>query len=158
MFLVKPLGSLLGDAFDQSKRGYGFEEIMEREAMEKVNNLAHRGDTLLAYEVQDRYYLRDDIGLLSLDGITDGKVAPYLQSGDMGAFLRRFRPSFWVANDAVDYRPYLEHSILRTVVESFRADSTRQQVTSQGITFRLVARRGSSMPRGFAGPANDIRA
>jgi hypothetical protein len=151
LFLVKPAASVLGDGFDQSRRGYGFEEIMEREAMEKINAIAHRGDTVLAYEVQDRYYLRDDIGLLSLDGITDGKVAPYLESGDMGAFLRRYRPAYWVANNSVDYRPYLERSILSSVAESFRLDSTRRELRQDGITFRVIERRSRPMPKGFAG-------
>jgi hypothetical protein len=151
LFLAKPAASVLGDGFDQSRRGYRFEEIMERDAMEKINAIARRGDTVLAYEVQDRYYLRDDIGLLSLDGITDGKVAPYLESGDMGAFLRRYRPAYWVANNSVDYRPYLERSLLHRVAESFSSDSTRRELTQEGITFRVIERRSRPMPKGFAG-------
>jgi hypothetical protein len=150
-FVLKPAGSVLGDAIDQRGRGYTFDEIVEREAMEIVNRTAQPGDTLLAYEIQDRYYLRDDVGIMSLDGLTDGRVAPFLESGDMAAYLKQHQPEYWLANSAVDYRPYLRQSILHDVVEQFDRDSTLQQVTSQGITFRVVQRRQRPMPRGFAG-------
>jgi hypothetical protein len=150
-FVLKPAGSLLGDAIDQRGRGYSFDEIVEREAAETVNRIAKPGDTLLAYEVQDRYYLRDDIGIMSLDGLTDGRVAPFLASGDMAALLKQHRPEYWLANSAVDYRPYLQNSILHDVVERCDRDSSLQEVTLEGITFRLVQRRTRPMPRGFAG-------
>jgi hypothetical protein len=150
-FVLKPVGSLLGDAIDQRGRGYSFDEIVEREAADMVNRIAKPGDTLLAYEVQDRYYLRDDIGIMSLDGLTDGRVAPFLASGDMAAYLKKHRPAYWLANSAVDYRPYLRNSILHDVVERYDRDSSTKEVALEGITFRLVRRRTRPMPRGFAG-------
>jgi len=150
-FVVKPVGAVFGNAFDQSTRGYRFDEIVDREAVDTVNAVARPGQTVLAYEVQDRYYLRDDLGILSLDGITDGKVAPYLASADMATFLKRYRPDYWIANDAVDERPYLAKSILREVVDVFRFDSARSEYTVDGITFTLLKRRERAMPRGFAG-------
>ncbi len=151
MFLVRPVLSTIGEATEQRTRGYTFHEIMEQEAAEIVNGVAKPGDTLLSYEVQDRYFLRPDVGLLSLDGITDGKVAPYLESADMTAFIRRYRPDFWIANAAVNYRPYLRKSILYDVADAFEADTTLRETTVGGITFELIRRRERPMPRGFAG-------
>jgi predicted type IV restriction endonuclease len=42
-----------------------------------INTIADENVTILIYEVQDRYYLRSDLKVLSLDGITDGKVDNY---------------------------------------------------------------------------------
>jgi hypothetical protein len=151
LFLLKPAASTLGEAFEQRGRGYTFDEIVERDAAEALNRVALVGERVLAYEVQDRYYLRNDLDLLSLDGITDGRVAPYLESADMGAFLKRYRPRYWIANEAVDYRPYLKRSILHQAVESFRNDSTLLQKNIAGIDFVLLERRRAPMPRGFAG-------
>ncbi|HRT67162.1 MAG TPA: hypothetical protein P5216_00305 [Bacteroidota bacterium] len=97
---------------------FDFETIAEKNLIEYVNNIAEPNSILLAYEVQDRYYLRQDIDLLSLDGITDGKVAPYLSTSKMDEFLKKYRPNYWLANDAVYYRPYLQKSILKNVLDS----------------------------------------
>lgn len=151
IFLLKPIGGIVGEALEQRTRGYSFDEIVEKEAAQKINAIAPPGGTVLAYEVQDRYYLRPDLRLLSLDGITDGKVAPYLASGDMVAFLKKYRPGYYLANDAVEYRPYLRKGLLNRVVAAFQADTTLRQFTSDGMTFSLVERRARPMPKGFAG-------
>jgi hypothetical protein len=151
LFVVKPTAVVVGEAVSQSSRGYSFDEIVEKEAIDLVNRVAAPGDTLLAYEVQDRYALRADVTLLSLDGITDGLVNPWLESGDMGGFLHRYRPDYWLANDAVDYRPYLRRSILSDVVRRFRQDTSAATHEVEGIRFSLIARRSRPMPRGFAG-------
>ena len=91
---------------------------MEREIVEYINKIAEENSTILIYEAQDRYYLRPDISLLSLDGITDGKVAPYPVNGDMYGFLLEHRPMYWLANDAVEYRPYLAQSVLMDVINA----------------------------------------
>ncbi|HVK37326.1 MAG TPA: hypothetical protein VNA88_02245 [Candidatus Kapabacteria bacterium] len=151
LFVVRPPLAVLGEAVEQSRRGYRFDEIVEREVVERVNAIALPGQTVLAYEVQGRYWLRPDVSLLSLDGITDGLVAPYLESADMGAFLRRHRPEYWIANDAGDYRPYLRRSILQRAIEAFERDRGATSFAIEGITFELLARRERPMPRGFAG-------
>ncbi|HOV92554.1 MAG TPA: hypothetical protein PLC04_05715 [Candidatus Kapabacteria bacterium] len=97
---------------------FDFDTIAEKNLIAYVNQIAEPNSTLLSYEVQDRYYLRDDIDLLSLDGITDGKVAPYLSTSKMDEFLKKYRPNYWLANDAVHYRPYLQKSILKNVLDS----------------------------------------
>lgn len=151
IFLIKPVGAVIGQALEQRTRGYTFDEIVEKEAAQKINAIAPPGATVLAYEVQDRYYLRPDLQLLSLDGITDGKVAPYLASGDMVAFLKQYRPGYFLANDAVEYRPYLRKGLLFKVVAAFQADTTLRQFTSDGMTFHLLEHRARPMPKGFAG-------
>ena len=151
LFVVKPVVSVLGSVVEQSRRGYRFDEIMERTVSERINAVAPVGATVLAYEVQDRYFLRPDLRVLSLDGITDGEVGPYLRNADIGAFLRRFHPRYWIANDAVDYRPYLRRSILHTVYHRVLADPTRSELAVDGITFRVIDRRHAPLPPGFAG-------
>jgi hypothetical protein len=151
LFVVRPPLAVLGEAFEQSRRGYAFDEIVERDVVSQINRIARPGESVLAYEVQGRYYLRPDVALLSLDGITDGLVAPYLQSADMGAFIRRHRPRYWIANDAGNYRPYLRRSILQRVVTAFRSDTSRTEFAIEGIRFDLLSRRARPMPRGFAG-------
>ena len=126
---------LLSAAYSQvlwnGSRQISFDVITEKETVEWVNSIAHSGDTILIYEVQDRYHLRDDLGLLSLDGITDGKVAHYFR--DVTGFLNYYRPVYWMANDAVNYRPYLASSILRQVVQ--KAPTRGSSVNIDGITF-----------------------
>jgi hypothetical protein len=151
LFVARPPLAVLGEAYEQSRRGYTFDEIVEREVVEKVNRIARPGESVLAYEVQGRYYLRPDISLLSLDGITDGLVAPYLHSADMGAFIRLHRPTYWIANGAGSYRPYLRRSILQRVTDHFARDTTARSLTIDGIAFELLDRRTRPMPRGFAG-------
>jgi hypothetical protein len=73
--------------------------------------------------------------VLSLDGITDGKVAPFLASGNMHGFLMRHRPDYWVANEAVFYRPYLANSVLRRVVDAI-GDQEGASIQMDGIVFR----------------------
>ena len=97
---------------------FDFDTIAEKNLIEYVNTIAEPNSILLSYEVQDRYYLRNDIDLLSLDGITDGKVAPYLSTSKIDEFLKQYRPNYWLANDAVYYRPYLQKSILKNVLDS----------------------------------------
>jgi hypothetical protein len=102
--------------------------------------------------VQTRYFLRPDVTLLSLDGITDGLVAPYLASADLASFIRRYRPTLWIANNAGSYRPYLGRSILQRALDALGdSPATAATYTESGITFESVARRTRPMPRGFAG-------
>ncbi len=151
LFVLKPAAGVLNQALEQHRRRYEFDEIVEREAIDEVNRLTLPGDTLLAYEAQDRYFLREDVDLLSLDGLTDGHVARYQAASDMAGFLKDRRPAYWLANAAVDTRPFLRHSLLHEVVARFAGDGGLREVTVDGVTFRLVHRRERPMPRGFAG-------
>jgi hypothetical protein len=139
------------DAIGVRNSNYPFAQIMEEDLAHRINAVAPPGATVLGYEVQDRYFLRRDIDLISLDGITDGKVAPYLERHDMGAFLRRYRPTYWAVNDAVNYRPFLVKSILHGAARSAANLGVGKTVTVAGIHFQVVARRPAPPPAGFAG-------
>ena len=93
---------------------------------------------------------RPDLHVLSIDGITDGKMAPYLDSGDVLAFLLRYRPEYWVANDSVFYRPFLEESILRRAVEAVGGRETGS-IEIEGIRFTNLKVRHDEPVPGFAG-------
>ncbi len=95
--------------------GFSFEQIAEKELVEYINTEMPLNSLVLSYEVQNKYYMRDDLLILSLDGIIDGKVAPYLRTSKMIEFIREFRPDYWIANDAVKYRNYLNESELSAI-------------------------------------------
>lgn len=134
-------------------RDYRHPQIVEAEAAGHVNRMARAGDVALAYEVQVRDAIRRDVDVLSLDGATDGKVHRYLESADMAAFLRRYRPRFWIAAEGTGpaTRPYIARSILNTVLVRFKSDDRLRETRVAGITFRLAARRRSPMPQVFGG-------
>ena len=145
----------LRDAVDTASRerdkAYSFNEIMERGVATRVNRIAPPHATVLAYEVQARYLLRDDLRLLSVNGITDGKVAPYRPKRDMTGFLQRYRPTYWIANDAVKGLPYTRSSILDNVIRTYESNPRQRTVGAAGIRFELIARRSHPPPSGFAG-------
>jgi len=89
--------------------------------------------------------------LLSLDGLTDGIATPYLQAGDMQDFIRIEHPRFWIANDAIEYRPSLKRSFLFAVYETLKNDPSKTQVDSDGVTFRVLERRTSPWPKASTG-------
>ncbi len=151
VFVGTALISVPATALEQRRRGYTFDEIVERDIVEHVNAIARPGDAVLAYEMQDRYYLRDDVTLVSLEGLTDGRIHPYLETSDFISFLKHLRPTFWIANRAVEYRPFLRRSLFNDVVARFSADPRLTRFAVDGITFRLVRQRHRPMPRGFAG-------
>jgi hypothetical protein len=118
-----------------------------------VNRRASPGDTVLTHEVQVRYLLRDDLSVLSLDGVTDGKVFPYIAHRRVDAFLRRYRPRFWIATSPIFITavPYLDGSALRTAALRFKADPGLRELVVDGIRFRLVAHRAVAPIRVFGG-------
>jgi hypothetical protein len=126
-------------------------EVFEREPVARVNALARPGDVLLAYEVQLRYYLRPDVRVLSQDGVTDAKVRPYQRRRDLTAFLRRYRPGWWIADENVNTRPYLRGSVLQRALLDFRRRPAPRARTIDGIRFELVAVRRRPLARGFGG-------
>jgi hypothetical protein len=143
--------SSVSRAREVKRYGYTFDQVMERAAADAVNSRARPGDSVLAYEVQVRYFVRDDVSVLSLDGITDGKVADYHE--DVTGFLRRYRPRFWIASDATgtSARPYLRRSVLNQVVSRFKSDPQLTSYTAGGMVFNLVARRSDGVPYLFGG-------
>jgi hypothetical protein len=124
-------------------------EVFERDVTALVNRLARPGDVLLSYEVQLRYYLRDDVRILSQDGIIDGKVHPYQERRDMTAFLLRYRPRWWIADGNVNTRPYLKGSVLERSLLAFRQHPHAGARTLDGVRFTLVARRKRPPAVGF---------
>jgi len=148
--LLVPAWVFLTIGKQQRAVGYDFDAIMERAVAETLNGVAAPDSTVLAYEVQLRYFLRPDVEVLSLDGIIDGKVAPYLESGDMHSFLLRYQPDYWLANDAVFYRPFLAGSVLNRVVQSI-GDREGASVEVDGIVFTNVKVNTEPRIRDFAG-------
>ncbi|GBD06292.1 hypothetical protein HRbin21_00080 [bacterium HR21] len=138
--------NLAARAWDERRRGWTFDRVTERECAELLNGLAQPGESVLAYEVQIRYWLRPELSLLSLDGVTDGRIAPYLASGDIVGFLRRYRPQYWVANEAVWRRPFLRRSLLAEVLQQ-----REPVVCREGICFERLWQRAEPSPRGFYG-------
>ena len=153
LVVVPAIDSAADRAHVLRSRDYRYAQIVEKEAAGHLNRLARPGDVVLAYEVQVRAQIRDDVDVLSLDGATDGKVHPYLESADMGAFLRRYRPRFWIAAEGTGpaTRPYIARSILNTVLVRFKSDPSLRRTRIAGIEFRLVAERHTPMPAVFGG-------
>lgn len=135
----------------QNNYGYTFETITERDAAKILNGLALPGASVVTYEVQGRYFARDDLRFLSLDGLTDSKVAPYLRTSKLMDYLRRYRPRYWIANDAVEYRPFLARSRLREVYSAFKSDRELTSLRIDGVEFRALVRRTSPFPAGSSG-------
>lgn len=128
--------SILRTAISESKRGLTFSVIVEKDIIDYINRIAEMNSSILIYEVQDRYYLRPDIKVLSLDGITDGKVKPYLQNGDITAFLKTYKPTYWLANEAISTRPFLAKSILKTAYD--KAIEKSSKITIDNILFTKI--------------------
>jgi hypothetical protein len=126
-------------------------EVFERDVVREVEALANPGDVLLAYEVQLRLFLRDDVEVLSLDGITDGKVAPYQEDSELTEFLQEYRPRFWIADRNVHTRHFLRDTLLERVLDAHEQDSGRTAFVEDGIRFRLVATRDRPLARAFGG-------
>ncbi len=145
-----PLRDVRSRVINEARHGFTLDKILERDLVDHLNHTLEPGATVLAYEVQIREGLRPDLRLLSLDGITDGKVEPYLHSADMAAFLRRYKPDYWLANDAVFYRPYLRRSILKEVVDQ-TGERQGQSTEIQGIRFTNIRNRTEPLVPGFAG-------
>ena len=140
--VLPPLQGFLGQAVYERDRGLSFDVITEREIVEHLNAIAEPLTTILVYEVQDRYHLRNDLTLLSLDGITDGKVTPYFSDSDISSFLWKYQPRYWLGNSAVLYRPFLSKSVLKWVIEK-TGQTEGDSVSVEGITFTNIRIRES---------------
>jgi hypothetical protein len=149
LFLVPAFGALKF-ALRERNRGWDFDTVIEKAAAEWLGDHAHPGATILTHEVQLRYGLRRDLRVLSIDGITDGKILPFLDTGDMRAFLMLHRPDYWVANDSVLARSYLAKSILGRVVEAI-GGSEGDSIEVDGIRFTSLKLNQVPPVEGFAG-------
>ena len=127
------------------------DEVFETDVTAMIEAEAAPGDELLAYEVQLRYFLRDDVTVISLDGITDPRVHPFQERRDLTGFLRRYRPRWWIADRNVTSRPYLRGSVLERALLAFRGDPAAQRMVLDGIGFRVVAKRTRPLAAGFGG-------
>lgn len=124
---------------------YPFDLIVETDVADWINSSTQPDATVLAYEVQAKWGLHRR--LLSLDGIVDGRVLPYARaSSDLTDFLWRERPSYWIANAAVDYRPYLRNSVLHRALTSVPALRVGASTELGGIRFTVVKVRGAGEP------------
>jgi hypothetical protein len=152
VFVVRPgVNELLVRSTEISRWGLTEEEVLERDVIEQINRLARPGDVVLSYEVQSRYHLRDDVRILSLDGIIDAKVGPYRASGDMVGFLYAYRPRFWIADENVFFRPFLRRGVLNRVYRELQADPQQRVATAAGITFTVLSRRARPLNEHFGG-------
>lgn len=125
-----------------------FDDITEKNTVTYLNNVAGYNDTVLAFEVQDRYYLRPDLKILSLDGITDGKIAPFLSKEDIAGFLWKYKPRYWIANKAV-YLP-VYYSTLGYVVNK-TGSKEGSSIKIDGITFKNIKVRNEPLNSQFWG-------
>jgi hypothetical protein len=147
---------LTDDARGLRNLPFTFDNNLQRGAADILNRSAERGSTVLAYEVQVRWFLRSDLTVLSLDGITDGKVLPYIRDRDITGFLRRYRPRYWVADPSADppepgaqRSAYITASPLGRAMARLRADPSLRSVREDGIEFRVLAWRPEPLPYRF---------
>ncbi len=149
LVLINPISVFHKAVSSNEIHPYTAATIFEKPLVIYLNKTLRKNTVILFYEVQDRFYLRKDLQVLSLDGITDGKVAPYLASGNMQAFLNRYKPNYWVANKAVYYRKFLESSILRKVMDK-TTGKLGASITFGNITFTNIKIRKKPSIKGFS--------
>jgi hypothetical protein len=116
---------------------YTSNEVLEYDLAKYVNAIEDNSK-ILTYEVQSRYFIEDRHEVISLDGIIDGKVAPYLENSQLIQFMNKYKPDYWIANDAVNYRNYLSSSKLNIV---YNDDSIYlgESLIFENVKFELVA-------------------
>jgi hypothetical protein len=147
--LLSTVATTFLTAVDASHAGYAFDVITERVVIDRVNGVAIPGDRVLAYEVQDRWSLRDDVDLLAVNGITDGKVAPFIRVSDMAGFLKSYRPSLWIADDPIHQLPYTRGTMLDEAMTRLEAGAASTSI--DGVRFEVVQRNAEPVAAGFAG-------
>lgn len=140
---------IMGQSINESNRDLNFDVIVEKSPVYYLNSVAETNATVLIFEVQDRYYLRHDLRVLSLDGITDGKIVPYLFNQDITAFLWKYKPRYWIANDAIS-RPFYSNTLLQEAVNK-TGKIEGISVKINGITFKNIKKRKEPVIPEFAG-------
>lgn len=80
----------------ERNRGYNFDTIILREQAEYFNETADEGETILAREIQMRYYLRPDLRVQSVEGLVNTNGTPTLalqtnrDEGNNNAVLKKW--------------------------------------------------------------------
>lgn len=137
-------------AGEEAKRGYDFDTIMVRGLAEHLNASAPPGSSIAAYEVQVRYFLREDLTVTSMDGITDGRIIPYLGRRE-GAleFIGAVRPDYWVLDTAVERRAHFGPEAKRLAARLHAR--LRATASYNDLLFTTVALSPEQPPGGFYG-------
>lgn len=149
VMIILPSSIIISECINQSNRGLNFDVIVEKNPVNYLNSIAENNATVLIYEVQDRYYLRSDLKVISLDGITDAKIAPYFTNHDITGFLWKYKPKYWIANDCIS-RPFFSNTILRDVIMKTSRDEGNS-IQIDGITFKNIKTRDEPSIRDFSG-------
>lgn len=147
--IVSPSAGYITNSIGLKTKELNFDTITEKNAIDYINSIAEPNSTVLAFEVQDRFYLRPDLKILSLDGITDGKIAPYLPNHEVSKFLWKYRPKYWIANQATSL-PFFSDSILREVVEK-TGHREGSEIAVDSITFKNIQTRKEPVNAEFWG-------
>ncbi|MEO0146723.1 MAG: hypothetical protein ABIM19_07820 [candidate division WOR-3 bacterium] len=96
---------------------------------------------LVAKEVQIAWFA--DRRVLSVDGVTDGRVSPYIKKGDdLSGFFKDYKPDYMVGLPDVTKNSWTRRTILRGVFEAGIAEilaGRTPDMVIEGIGFRLVA-------------------
>jgi hypothetical protein len=118
-------------------------EMLDEELVSWLEGNTPRSASVLMYEVQVRYAL--DRTVLDLDGVITGRSAPYFR-GDWAAFLCRYRPDYWVSNEALFRRRDMitDDAVFVRARAALEGRPVWSQVTIDGVTFRLDHRRGEA--------------
>lgn len=69
-----------------------YEWVTHHTIVDRLNKIAKPTAKILTIEVQWKYYMRVDMTLLSLDGITDGKV----NLNNLSEFIQREKPDYYM--------------------------------------------------------------
>ncbi|MFN3194985.1 MAG: hypothetical protein ACE364_03445 [Chlorobiota bacterium] len=115
---------------------YTSSEVLEYDLAQFINEI-EKNSKILTYEVQSRYFIEDRHEVISMDGIIDGKVAPYLENSELIQFINRYKPDYWIANDAVNYRNYLSNSKLN-IVYNDNSIKVGESIIIDNVKFELV--------------------
>ncbi|MCE5213841.1 MAG: hypothetical protein LLF83_03875 [Methanobacterium sp.] len=134
--IIVPIVSFIVTYQELNEETLKFDDVTDKDMINYLNNYAEPNATVLAYEVQDRYYLRNDLKLLSMDGITDGKVIPYLFNHNITGFLWKYKPNYLIVNKAV-YLPMYSNSIIRQVIDDI-GNKEGESVKIDGIIFKNI--------------------
>jgi hypothetical protein len=134
-----------------SQSAVPFDMVIEKELCDWLESNTDKNDLILTYEVQQKYCL--DRSIISLDGIIDGKIIPYFyKKSDLVDFLERYKPQYWVVNNAIFYREIYKGTILRQVAKKLQ-DPNEKKCEIKGIGFKKVKNRPPDIPSysNFAG-------
>jgi hypothetical protein len=138
LILMVPRAMLAGYQLNQPDRRMFLNDVVLREVADVLNVTAGKGSVVLTYEPQIRFVLRPDLEVLSMDGITDGKIVPYLDAQRVMVFLRQARPQYWIYTPGVfAHRCFLDSPLLFVEESTWRREGDSVRV--EGIEFTNVA-------------------